>query len=396
MAKRKGKKAKKFIRKRIKKAASDNKVTKKETKRIRNKAQKKSINLKRINIKKQIKNVAKKKSAKSIRLKIKKAARDGKVTRKELKKIRKQAKNKSVNLKKLRLKKQVKKYVKKRSSKSIKLQIKKAGKDGKVTRKEVNKIQNKAKKKGINTKQLGIKFNTNKALKKQFKTYAKKQKKKGDKGTIIGKPAMKTIKKIKGKGGAFKKIGIKGDKQLDKFLEKNVLEKPILQSPKRTKDSWKPNRVERQVAKQWGKRFKSDDFKPKRLDIKAKSTGRLGKYTDEKGNFNQKQYLADVRQSTISRAEKRGFKGDAAKALSRTGPKMPGVVKPKYGSAITELKNKLGKINYKNKIAETTSKLTGEVKSNASAYKDTGLDIIKRRSSEDGALPAAKLKQKLK
>ena len=166
------------------------------------------------------------------------------------------------------------------------------------------------------------------------------------------------------------------------------MEKPVIQPPKRKKNTWSPNRVERQVAKSWSKRFKSDDFKPKRLKVGAKSTGRMGKYTDKKGNFDQKQYLADVRESTISRAEKRGFKGDAAKALSRTAPKMPGEVKPKYGSAITDLKNKLGKINYKDKITETTSKLTQTVKSDASKYKKTGLDIIKRRSSEDGALPA--------
>lgn len=332
-----------------------------------------------------------KKAKKFIKRRIKKAARDQKITKNELKKIRQRAKKKSVDLKETRLKKQVKKFVKKRSSKSIKLQIKKAGRDGKVTRKEVNKIKNQAKKKRTNTKPLGIKLNTNKAVKKQLKKYAKNQSKKGEKGTIIGKPAMKTIKKIKGKGGVFKKTGFMGDMQLDKFIEKNVTEKPMIKPTKRTKDQWNPNRIESQVAAQWGKRFKSkEDFKPKRLKVNFDSTGRMGKYTNKKGNFNHEKYLADVRQSTIGRAKKRGLKGDAVKALSRTGPKMPGKVKPKYGSAITELKNKLGKINYKDKIAETTSKLTEDVKSNASVYKDTGLDIIKRRRSEDGALPPIK------
>ena len=185
---------------------------------------------------------------------------------------------------------------------------------------------------------------------------------------------------------------IKGPKFLDKYLEKNVLEKPIIKSPKHKKATWSPKRVERQVAKQWGQRFKSDNFKPKRLKVKANLTGRLKKYTNAEGGFERELYLSDVRKNAVSRAERRGFKGDAAKALSRTAPKMPGEVKPKYGNAITDLKNKLGKINYKDKIAETTSKLTQTVKSGASKYKKTGLDIIKRRSSEDGALPATKPK----
>jgi len=299
------------------------------------------------------------------RKRLRKALKDDNISKKEMKKIRAAGATK----------KQLQK-VRKRADKSKALKIGK-----KVNQKsEIKKLAKKNPKSNNNKNTTTNKFLTNNP---PPKNYIYKNNKSGGSGK-------------NNKSGGSKRTKIKGDKQLDKYLEKNVLKKPILQSQKKTQDSWSPNRVERQVAKQWGKRFKSDDFKPKRLDIKAKSTGRLGKYTDKKGNFNQKQYLADVRQSTISRAEKRGFKGDAAKALSRKGPKMPGEIKPKYGSAITDLKNKLGKINYKDQITKTTSKLTQTVKSDASKYKQTGLDIIKRRSSEDGAVPAPKPKQKPK
>lgn len=255
-----------------------------------------------------------------------------------------------------------------KDDKISKLEIKKIRKAG-ATKKELQKVRKRAGK----SKDLQISKKVNE--KKEINKLAKNNPKPDNKN--------KTTK-------------IKGPKFLDKYLEKNVLEKPIIKSPKHKKATWSPKRVERKVAKQWGQRFKSDDFKPKRLKVNVDSTGRLGKYTDKEGQFNHKQYLADVRKSAVDRAERRGFKGDAAKALSRTAPKMPGEVKPKYGSAITDLKNKLGKINYKDKIAETTSKLTQTVKSDASKYKKTGLDIIKRRSSEDGALPAIKPKQQLK
>lgn len=167
------------------------------------------------------------------------------------------------------------------------------------------------------------------------------------------------------------------------------MDKPIIESPKKRKDTWSPNRIERNVAKQWGKRFKNDRFKPKRLKVNVDSSGRLGKFTDKKtGKFNHKKYLSDVRQSMVDSAKKRGLQGDVKKALYRTAPNVPGQAEPKYGSAVTELKNKLGKIDYKKKISETTSKLTQQtVKSDADKYKKTGLSIIKRRSSEDGAVP---------
>jgi len=299
------------------------------------------------------------------RKKLKKALKDDKISKKEMKKIR------AAGATKKELQK-----VRKRADKSKALKIGK-----KVNEKsEIKKLAKKNPKPNNKNNTTTNNFLTNNPPPKDY-VYNNNRKSGGTKKT-----------KIKG----TKETKIKGDKQLDKYLEKNVLEKPILQSSKRKKDTWSPNRVERQVAKQWGQRFKSDDFKPKRLKVNVDSTGRMGKYTDKKGQFNHKQYLADVRESAVTRAEKRGFKGNAAKALSRTNPQMPGEAKPKYGSAVTDLKNKLGKINYKDKIAETTSKLTQTVKSDASKYKDSGLDIIKRRSSEDGAVPTPKLKKQLK
>ena len=290
--------------------------------------------------------------------------------------------------------------------------LKKALKDNKISKKEMKKIRaagatkkqlQKLRKRAGNSKALKISKKVNE--KGEIKKLAENNPKPKNKNNtttnnfITDNPPPKNYiynnninNNNNSKSKDSTKTKIKGGKQLDKYLEKNVLEKPIIQSPKRKKDTWSPKRVERQVAKQWGQRFKSDDFKPKRLKVNIKSTGRMGKYTDNKGKFNHKQYLADVRESAVTRAEKRGFKGDAAKALSRTAPKMPGQVEPKYGSAITDLKNKLGKINYKDKITETTSKLAQTVKSDASKYKKTGPDIIKRRSSEDGALPATKPK----
>ena len=326
-----------------------------------------------------------KKALKTIRRQVKKAASDDKVTKKEVKQIKKKAQKKGIDTKKFKVVKQVKKVAKNRSLKTIRKQIKKAGKDGKVSSKELNQIKTKAKKKSINTKKLGFKFNTGKGVKKQFNKYVNKQ---GKKGNDIKYP-KKTLKGIKGKGKYLLKTGITGDKQLDKYLEKNILEKPIMQPRKHTKVTWKPDRVERNVAQQWGKRFKSDAFKPKRLKVSTDSSGRLGNYTNKKtGKFNHNKYLADVREGMVSRAKKRGLQGNVKKALSRTAPKMPGQAEPKYGSAINDLKNKLGKIDYSKKIASTTSKLTDEtVKSDADKYKKTGLNIIKRRSSEDGAVP---------
>lgn len=313
---------------------------------------------------------------KSVAKKIKKAASDRKVTKKELKKIKSYAKKKGLDNKKFNIGKRVKKYVKKDSNKIIKNQIKSAGKDGKITKKEALKIKNKAKKKGISIKDLGFKYNVSKASKKKTQNYIQKYKKKGKKTKVDSK----LLGKIKGKD--FLKLGIKTDNQLDKKFKKNLVDRIKLKG-----DSWKPSKVENAVAQQWGKRFKNENFKPKRLNVKVAMSERLAKYSDKNGKFNHQKYLGDVKAQTAKRAQERGFKGDALKALSRKGPEIPTASTPKYGSAITDLKNKLGTINYKDQITKTTSKLTQTVKSDASKFKQTGLNIIKRRSSEDGAVP---------
>ena len=90
----------------------------------------------------------------------------------------------------------------------------------------------------------------------------------------------------------------------------------------------------------------------------------------------------------MARAKRRGLEGNIQKQLDRKGPAKPKLTKPKYGSAIENLKKKLGNVDYSKKIEETTKNLTKDIKPAASGLKKIGMSILKKRSSEDGALPS--------
>lgn len=185
----------------------------------------------------------------------------------------------------------------------------------------------------------------------------------------------------------------KEQNRLDKIAK---AEQPIKSgNPSGKGFNWK--KVKKNVEDNWNTRLKSHNVKPQRLNIDFKPTGRLKKYGDgTKDGFDRNRYIKDFRKGLAERAKKRGFKGDALAKLNRTNAPKIQETKPKYGSVINDLKNKLGKINHKSMIADTTEKLTKKVKSGAAGYQKTGLDIIKGRSTEDGALPSIRNKQKTK
>lgn len=185
----------------------------------------------------------------------------------------------------------------------------------------------------------------------------------------------------------------KEQNRLDKIAK---AEEPIKSgNPSGKGFNWK--KVKKNVEDNWNTRLKGHHVKPQRLKIDFKPTGRLKKYGDgTKDGFDRNRYIKDFRKGLAERAKKRGLKGDALAKLNRTNAPKIQETKPKYGSVINDLKNKLGKINHKSMIADTTEKLTMKVKSGSAGYQQTGLDIIKGRSTEDGALPSIRNKQKTK
>lgn len=182
--------------------------------------------------------------------------------------------------------------------------------------------------------------------------------------------------------------------ELDKFINKDFLDqKAITPQNKISGKKWKPDDIANDVAKQWGSRFKDDNnFKPKELKVNAPNTpDRIKKYTS-KGTFDTEKYVSDVRSRMYKRAKQRGLSGDVTSALDRKSPAKITSTKPKYGSAINKLKKQLGKVNYREQIKETTEKLTGSVQPKRRQLQKVGLDLIKPRNSEDGALSPAQIK----
>jgi hypothetical protein len=268
--------------------------------------------------------------------------------------------------KKVRAKKQVRKAIKRGA---------KAGtpKERKVAKREIRKQVKAAKEAGVKRKAL-----------KRISTRLV------DKKGITLRPGAKKLLGIK----RNKIKNPKDDKDLETFLDKE-LDIDFVDAFEDDKSTWNPDRIADDVAKQWADRFKdAKNFTPKRLKVEANTTDRLKRYTNKDGGFDAQRYVGDVRNQMAVRARDRGLKGDAMKALTSRSAQLPGSSEPKYGGAVEALKNKLGKINYSDKIEETTSKLTANVTSNADKFKETGMNILKPRSSEDGALPAVGIKDR--
>ncbi len=155
---------------------------------------------------------------------------------------------------------------------------------------------------------------------------------------------------------------------------------------------WNPKKVRQTAEKAWQSRLKDYSADPKRLNVKAPNRpDRLKdpKY-QTKGKFDADKYSADIRQKMAARYKERG--GTARNAMDivkRTTARTAKAFKPKYGGAIEGLKKQLGSINYAKKFKETTSKLAGDIKSNARNFKQLGMSILKPRRSEDAAVPKA-------
>tara|TARA_R100000482_G_scaffold95514_1_gene40227 strand:+ start:309 stop:1979 length:1671 start_codon:yes stop_codon:yes gene_type:complete len=153
---------------------------------------------------------------------------------------------------------------------------------------------------------------------------------------------------------------------------------------------WNPKKVRQTAEKAWQSRLKDYSADPKRLNIKVPNRpDRLKdpKY-QTKGKFDADKYSADIRQKMAARYKERG--GTARNAMDivkRTTARTAKAFKPKYGGAIEGLKKQLGSINYAKKFKETTSKLAGDIKSNARNFKQLGMSILKPRRSEDAAVP---------
>ena len=153
---------------------------------------------------------------------------------------------------------------------------------------------------------------------------------------------------------------------------------------------WNPKKVRQTAEKAWQSRLKDYSADPKRLNVKVPNRpDRLKdpKY-QTKGKFDADKYSADIRQKMAARYKERG--GTARNAMDivkRTTARTAKAFKPKYGGAIEGLKKQLGSINYAKKFKETTSKLSGDIQSNARNFKQLGMSILKPRRSEDAAVP---------
>lgn len=211
--------------------------------------------------------------------------------------------------------------------------------------------------------------------------------KKGNNRKLRGIDVSRKKRGKKGKKGK-RSWGKKGRPESMKDLDKRISKDDGFIEPgdyKRKKIN--PVKIEKQVANQWKNRFKGDDYKPNRLNINyASTTERFKKFADKDGNFNTSKYLRNAEDKAVIHAQKRGLKGNPREILQRRSPELPKPTPPKYGGAIDELRNKLGKINYQDKIKETTSNQTKTINDDSARFEKMGLDLIKPAGSEDSAL----------
>ena len=287
----------------------------------------------------------------------------------------------------------------------VQRQAKQAARDGKVTAKETRKINKIAAKGGL--KRIAVKRAVNNVVSNRNDN---------NKSTKIGKKADEKLgKSTRGplkrtltsrgnddndntdnSGATLRTSGnkteIKTAKDLDKLINKDFLDQDVITPQNKISGKkWKPDDIANDVAKQWGSRYKDDDsYKPKRLKVNAPNTpDRIKEYTSDKGEFNSERYVSDVRRRMSNYAEKRGLSGNITRALDRKSPAQSSSTEPKYGQAINKLKRQLGRVNYRKQIRDTTAKLTGDVKPGGKGLKKIGLDLIKPRNSEDRALSPA-------
>ena len=291
-------------------------------------------------------------------------------TRKQVQKIRKVA-NKSKKLrisKKVDTKKEVRRTFKKAKAKTsqrpstIKQAVRRAGKDGKITKKEIKRISS----------QFG-----NKGAKK-----------------ITGKiRAVTKGKDIKLPEKGLRKIVKTGKRKKGIDINKNVI------TPDKVKGKgWNPGRVEDSARSQWSDKFK--DYRgPKRIKVKRdKLPSRLGKYsiygkkTGEYKGFDTKRYMKGVRKDLRQRYKAKGGmiqdKDKINRMIKRDGPKADFNVKPKYSKTMDKLRDQLGgNVDYKKTLGSVTQSLGKEPKVKAGDLKESGMSLLKPRTTEDTAVP---------
>lgn len=257
-----------------------------------------------------------------------------------------------------------------------------------ATRKQVQRIRKVAK----NSKKLriGKKIDQKKEVRKFFKKQRKAGNAPGAKNNI---PSNNSGSGNNSSGGNNNSGGggNKGNKGIN--IDKNVITPEKVQGK-----GWKPKKVEDSALSEWRGRFKK--YKgPQRLRIKrSKLPSRLRKYskygkkTGEYKGFNTKRYMKGVRNDLRRRYKAQGGmiqdKDKINRMIKRDGPKANFNVKPKYSQTMDKLRDQLGgNVDYKKTLGSVTQSLGKEPQVKASQLKESGMSLLKARTTEDTAVP---------
>ena len=160
------------------------------------------------------------------------------------------------------------------------------------------------------------------------------------------------------------------------------------------------------VKRKWTDRFK--DYKgPQRLKIKrGKVPARLAKYSQyKKGKkvakgvprekiytgFDTKRYKKDVQKGLVNRYQAMGGKvqnvNKIERMIKRDGPKADFKIKPKYSETMDGLRDQLGgDVKYGKTLGRVTQALAKPPEFRGDDLKNTGMNILKSRTTEDAAV----------
>lgn len=176
--------------------------------------------------------------------------------------------------------------------------------------------------------------------------------------------------------------------------------------PKDDGKGWNPGRIANRVKRKWTDRFK--DYKgPQRLKIKrGKVPARLAKYSQyKKGKkvakgvprekiytgFDTKRYKKDVQKGLVNRYQAMGGKvqnvNKIERMIKRDGPKADFKIKPKYSETMDGLRDQLGgDVKYGKTLGRVTQALAKPPEFRGDDLKNTGMNILKSRTTEDAAV----------
>ena len=172
--------------------------------------------------------------------------------------------------------------------------------------------------------------------------------------------------------------------------------------PKDDGKGWNPKRIANRVKTEWSDRFKN--YKgPQRLKVKrGKLPARLKKYSQYKitgegknkkkvyKGFDEKSYIRDVRDGLTNRYLAKGGNVQDPKKIERMikrdGPKADFKIKPKYSETMDQLRNQLGgEVKYNRTLGSVTQALGRSPEFRGEDLKNTGMSILKPRTTEDTA-----------